>query len=135
MKLFVTGAAGFIGSRLAERLAADGHHVVCLDALTPYYDPAVKRGRLDLLSQLEGVELVEADLRTVDLAPIVEGLEAVFHFAAQPGVRASWSGFSEYAEHNLLATQRLLAALTADTLDRFVFASSSSSRRRLTAGS
>lgn len=71
--------------------------------------------------------LVEADLRTATLAPVMEGVDVVFHQAAQPGVRASWaSGFADYVSHNVLARQRLLEGCVASGVGRVVYASSSS---------
>jgi UDP-glucuronate 4-epimerase len=126
VRALVTGAAGFIGSRLTEFLAEGGHDVVAVDALTPYYTPALKASRLDRLGRLTNVETIEGDLNKIDLAMAVADCEAVFHFAAQPGVRASWTGFDQYVDNNVLATQRLLAAIDPDIIRRFVFASSSS---------
>jgi nucleoside-diphosphate-sugar epimerase len=72
-------------------------------------------------------ELVEVDLRNAELAPLLDGIDVVFHLAAQPGVRASWSdGFPSYVEHNIVATQRLLEASRQRPLHRFTFTSSSS---------
>lgn len=122
----MTGAAGFIGSRLADRLVDGSNEVRCVDSLTPYYDPALKRQRLDALGSRAGVEVVEADLRTADIVPLLHDVDVVLHLAAQPGVRASWSGFAEYVGHNVLATQRLLDASREITPQRIVFASSSS---------
>lgn len=125
MRALVTGAAGFIGSHLVERLARDGWDVVAVDNLTPYYDVTQKRANASAVRAGSGVEVTEADLTTADLAPLIEGIDVVFHQAGQPGVRSSWDDFASYTEHNLLATQRLLAALPP-SLSRFVFASSSS---------
>jgi len=119
----VTGVGGFVGSHLADALLARGDDVVGVDCFTPYYDPAAKRANVPA-----GVRLVEADLRDADLGPLVAGAGVVFHQAAQPGVRLSWSsGFADYDSHNVLATQRLLeACLAADVRPRVVYASSSS---------
>jgi UDP-glucuronate 4-epimerase len=127
MRALVTGAAGFIGSRLAARLLDDGHEVRGVDALTPSYDPDDKRANLDPLRDREGFEFAEADLRDAPLEPLVE-VDAVFHLAAQPGVRSSWGeSFADYAGHNVLATQRLLEACRdAAQAPSFVMASSSS---------
>jgi UDP-glucuronate 4-epimerase len=126
MKALLTGAAGFIGSTLAERLLADGHTVVGVDALTDYYDPALKRRNLAALDA-PGFELVEGDLNQIDLAPLLDGTDVVFHLAGQPGVRASWGDtFGDYLDQNVRSTQRLLEACKGAGTGRFVYASSSS---------
>jgi nucleoside-diphosphate-sugar epimerase len=127
VRALVTGAVGFIGSHLAASLLDRGHQVRGVDAFTPYYDPRQKRDNVRDLDGRDGFDLVEADLRTADLGPLLDGVDVVFHLAAQPGVRLSWSdGFATYVEHNVLATQRLLEAAKDVRIDRFVYASSSS---------
>lgn len=127
MHALVTGAAGFIGSHLTERLVSEGHLVRAVDCLTPYYVVDQKMGNLSAIRGLHACEVVEADLRTCDLASMLDGIDVVFHQAGQPGVRASWaSGFDAYVEHNIRATQRLLEAVRTVPIRRFVFASSSS---------
>src|SRR6476619_3848268 len=112
MRALVTGAAGFIGSHLVERLVAEGHTVVAVDCLTSYYELEQKRANLVSLHGLPDCVVVQEDLRTTDLAPLLEGIDLVFPQAGQPGVRASWaSGFASYVEHNVLVTQRLLEAI------------------------
>ncbi|HET6795040.1 MAG TPA: NAD-dependent epimerase/dehydratase family protein [Acidimicrobiales bacterium] len=128
MRAVVTGAAGFIGSRLCARLLADGHLVLGVDCLTDYYDPDVKMANLSALVDLPGArfEWCAADLSRDNVADLVDGAEVVFHLAGQPGVRPSWGdGFDAYLRHNLAATQRLLEALRTHPA-RLVFASSSS---------
>ena len=133
----ITGVAGFIGSQLAEALVAAGETVVGVDCFTPYYDRAVKEANVAELRTGAGHERFrfhEVDLRTVspdDLAGLLDGVDVVYHQAAQPGVRLSWSdGFATYDECNVLATQRLLEAVRAVSSDgagpRVVYASSSS---------
>jgi len=123
----VTGAGGFVGSHLVDTLLARGDTVVGIDCFTPYYDPEAKRQNLEAAQQHHGFTLVEADLRDADLMPVLEGVDTIFHQAAQPGVRLSWSdGFGEYASHNVLATQRLLEAAHHSDVRRVVYASSSS---------
>ena len=103
----VTGAAGFIGSTLADRLLADGVRVTGVDAFTDYYDPALKRRNVSAALGHRSFTLLELDLATADLGRLPD-VDVVFHQAAQPGVRASWGReFSTYTQHNVLATQRL----------------------------
>ena len=127
MSALVTGAAGFIGSNLTERLLGDGVEVRGVDRLSDYYDPELKRANLAALEAQSGFTFVEGDLTRIDLEALLEGIDVVFHLAAQPGVRASWGReFEIYLSDNLLATQRLLEASRQRELRRFVFASSSS---------
>jgi len=125
----VTGAAGFIGSHLVERLLSQGVRVTGVDCFTDYYDPMLKRANLASAMRAAGesrFRLIDVDLAVADLAPLPE-VTVVFHQAAQPGVRASWgSEFSTYVSHNVLATQRLLERYRNTALERFVYASSSS---------
>lgn len=126
MSALVTGCAGFVGSRLCERLLRAGHDVVGVDALTDLYDPRTKDANLRPLREQAGFRFVRADLRTDELRPLV-GADAVFHLAARPGPRDSWgAAFGDYLDHNVLATQRLLEACRAERTGRLVFASSSS---------
>ena len=124
----VTGAAGFIGSHLCERLLELGHQVIGVDAFTDYYPRPVKEANLAALRGQPGFRLVEADLTRAELTGLVGEADFVLHQAGQPGVRPSWgSHFDEYVARNILATQRLLeAARGSKRLRRVVFASSSS---------
>ncbi|HET6602343.1 MAG TPA: NAD-dependent epimerase/dehydratase family protein [Gaiella sp.] len=120
MRYLVTGAAGFIGSHLAEALVAEGHDVVGLDSFNDYYDPARKRANAD------GSGVVEADLLDADLDGLLADVDAVFHLAGQPGVRASFGpGFELYVARNVHASARLFEA-AARRGARVVYASSSS---------
>ena len=122
----VTGAAGFIGSHLCERLLRDGVRVTGVDCFTDYYDPALKRHNILASIGHPAFQLIELDLASADLNALPE-VDVVFHQAAQPGVRASWGAeFSVYTHHNVLATQRLLERYRGHALERFVYASSSS---------
>ncbi len=124
----VTGAAGFIGSHLCERLLAAGHQVIGLDDFSDYYPRAVKEANLTPLLTRAGFEFIAVDLARAALAPLVARVDHVFHQAGQPGVRPSWGkDFEIYLDRNVRATQRLLeAAKGAPRLRRLVFASSSS---------
>ena len=123
----VTGVAGFVGSNLAERLLADGWQVTGIDCFTDYYARSFKERNLAPLRAHSRFAFVEADLVTADLAPLVKGVDVVFHEAGQAGVRASWgTSFEVYTHDNILATQALLEAVKGSDLHRFVYASSSS---------
>lgn len=128
MRALVTGVAGFVGSNLAERLIADGHEVLGIDAFLDYYPRSFKEANLAALRQSPGFSFVEADLNDVDLRALLHGRDWVFHQAAQAGVRASWgTSFEIYTASNIRATQRLLeAAVKTPGLQRLVYASSSS---------
>jgi len=127
VRALVTGVAGFLGSTLAEALRTSGFDVVGVDAFTANYEPAVKRANLERLLRDPGFRFVEADLRHVDLGPLFDGVSHVAHLAALPGVRSSWGEpFRAYAEHNIVATQRLLDASRGRALVRVAVASSSS---------
>lgn len=128
MRSLVTGTAGFIGSHVASRLLDMGHEVTGVDVFTDYYPRWIKERNLARLSGRSGFHFLEADLETLALPEILPGFEAVFHLAAQAGVRASWGqSFSEYIKNNIQATQKLLeACLGLPDLRRFVYASSSS---------
>ncbi len=109
MKIVVTGAAGFIGSHLSQRLARDGHEVVGIDAFNDYYSPQLKRQNAGH-AQAAGARVVEADLNDADLRPILQGAGVVYHLAAQPGIDASVA-LETYVRHNITATHKLLEAL------------------------
>ncbi len=123
----VTGVAGFIGSQTAEALVARGHRVIGLDAFVDFYPRVIKEANLNSLRLSPNFSLVEADLRTADLSGLFQGVDCIFHLAAQAGVRTSWGeGFASYVENNVLGTQRLLEAARQSGVRRVVYASSSS---------
>lgn len=127
MIALVTGAAGFVGSHLSAALLDDGAEVLGVDAFTDYYSRLRKEQNLAHLRGRPGFSFLEDDLSEAPLAPLLDGVDCVFHLAGQPGVRASWGpDFVQYVRHNIAATQRLLEASMLHPLRKFVFASSSS---------
>lgn len=127
MKVLVTGACGFIGSSLSERLIEEGMEVVGLDSFFDYYPRKIKERNIENLLNNSGFKFVEADILEVNWDEILSDISGVFHQAAIAGVRASWGGsFNQYVENNILGTQKLLEACTDKNLDKFVYASSSS---------
>ncbi|AKT37120.1 NAD-dependent epimerase/dehydratase family protein [Chondromyces crocatus] len=128
MRCLVTGAAGFVGSHLSERLVALGHDVVGVDRFSAYYPLSHKEANLARLRDEPRFRLEAVDLCEADLVRLLDGCEVVFHVAAQAGVRSSWEGFDVYLRDNVLATQRLLEAARrpGSTVRKVVYASSSS---------
>ena len=128
MRCLVTGVAGFVGSHLAERLLTDGHEVCGIDAFIDYYPRGIKERNLESLRDWDRFTFVEGDILTVNLFQLLDGVDWIFHQAAQAGVRSSWGReFGRYTDCNVLTTQRLLeVALHVKSLRRFVYASSSS---------
>ena len=123
----VTGAAGFIGSHLCDRLLALGHKVVGVDSFRDYYGRALKEQNLEALRAHPDFTFEELDLVDADLRRVLRGANVVYHLAGQPGVRPSWGEqFDSYLRDNVLATQRLLESLKEIPVDRLVFAGSSS---------
>jgi UDP-glucuronate 4-epimerase len=117
VRYVVTGAAGFIGSHLAEALQEQGHEVVGVDCFTDYYDPSLKE------ENAAGLDVLRLDLADEDLP--LDGVDGVFHLAGQPGVRSFGDVFDEYVRRNLVATRRVFEAAARSGV-RVVFASSSS---------
>lgn len=130
MKVLVTGAAGFIGSHLAEKLARRGDTAVGLDNFNDYYDPAKKRANAARLATYPNFRMVEQDIR--ERAAMfnlfaAEKFDAVAHLAAMAGVRNAVLHPDLYVQVNLNGTQNLLdAARAAGGVQNFVMASTSS---------
>jgi UDP-glucuronate 4-epimerase len=132
MRILLTGAAGFIGSHLAERLLARGDRVVGLDNFDAFYDRAVKESNLAGLRSSAGFVFHEGDITSApDLVAAAAastggGLDVVVHLAALAGVRPSIEDPVRYAHVNLVGTSRVLELCRAQKIPRLVFASSSS---------
>jgi nucleoside-diphosphate-sugar epimerase len=127
MRVVVTGAAGFIGSHLCERLLVDGHEVVGIDSFSDFYERPLKEKNLEVALENRNFAFEELDLHHAYLRKTLRGAEAVFHLAGLDGVSPSWGDhFDRYVEDNVVATQRLLEAIRSEETGRLVFASSSS---------
>ena len=129
MKLLVTGAAGFIGFHTARSLLDRGDEVVGVDNLNPYYDPALKLARLQILKQFRNFRFSELDIadRTAmeDLFR-VEGFQRVIHLAAQAGVRYSVDHPHIYIESNIAGFLHVIEGCRRNAIEHLVYASTSS---------
>ena len=127
MKAFVTGAAGFIGSTLVDRLLAQGHDVVGVDCFTDYYPRPMKERNIAAARPHSRFRFLDARLQDLDLRDLLQDRSHIFHLAAQAGVRKSWGrDFTIYTVNNIDATQVLLEACRGLMLQKLVYSSSSS---------
>lgn len=125
MKILVTGAAGFIGSHLAQKLKALGHDVIGIDCFTEYYNRALKEWNAAQVKH-DGIEILTLDLAEDPLEDVLEGCDVMYHFAAQPG-NSTKTPFEVYLRNNILATRRLAeAAMRVADLSCFVNVATSS---------
>src|SRR5512140_731187 len=128
-RILVTGAAGFIGSSLVDRLLARGDRVVGLDNFDPFYSPAEKRRNLEHALTQPHFRLAEVDCAGLDPTDIALGddqFDAIVHLAAKAGVRPSIQQPAAYTRANIVATQTILELARRRGISRVVFGSSSS---------
>ena len=126
MAIAITGAAGFIGSHLAESLLGDGHEVLGIDSFSDYYSRSAKEHNLATALKHDRYRFIELDLAVDDLRDVFKDVEVVYHLAGRPGVRAAMTQFDQYVSDNLIATHRVLEAVKGVPLKSFVYAGSSS---------
>ena len=129
MRILVTGAAGFIGSALTERLIARGDEVLGYDNLNDYYDPALKEARLARLTPLPGFSFVKASLEDRDALEQAFGTfkpDRVVNLAAQAGVRYSLENPRAYIDSNIVGFLNILEGCRHHGVQHLVYASSSS---------
>jgi UDP-glucuronate 4-epimerase len=129
MRYLVTGSAGFIGFHLARRLLNDGHEVIGLDAITPYYDRTLKLARNAELARAASYRFCQCrleDEKTVDLVADQIAPDCVVHLAAQPGVRYSIENPRAYIDSNIVGTFNLLEACRRYPPRHLLIASTSS---------
>ncbi|HDU4089788.1 TPA: NAD-dependent epimerase, partial [Klebsiella aerogenes] len=128
MKYLVTGAGGFIGFHVSQRLLKDGHHVVGIDNLNDYYDVSLKQARLNLLqSSLFTFHKMDlADRPQMEQLFVSEKFDRVIHLAAQAGVRYSLENPHAYADSNLMGFLNILEGCRHNKVQHLIYASSSS---------
>lgn len=129
MLLLITGAAGFIGARTAQLALDAGHEVVGVDNLNDYYDPRIKRHRLEPLLKSPGFCFTEMDIEDgdgLDRIFSAHRFDAVINLAARAGVRASITDPHVYMRTNTVATLNLLERMVKHGISKFVIASTSS---------
>jgi UDP-glucuronate 4-epimerase len=126
MKVLLTGAAGFIGMHVSKLLLARGDDVVGIDNLNDYYDPQLKRDRLEQLPGLRFIKMDIADRRSIEELFENEGFETVINLAAQPGVRYSLENPHAYVEANIVGFTNILEGCRHHRVGHLVYASSSS---------
>ena len=127
MNIIVTGAAGFIGSHLCQRLVSQGYRVTGIDSFLDYYPRWIKEMNLADLKNNSSFKFIENNILELDWNSLLEDVDIVIHLAAQAGVRASWGkSFLIYTKNNIEATQLILEASKEKKLKKLVFASTSS---------
>jgi UDP-glucuronate 4-epimerase len=129
LKYLVTGAAGFIGNFVSERLCNEGHEVVGLDNLNDYYDPALKLARLDRIKHLDSFRFIKMDISDRSAIAelfVKEKFNRVIHLAAQAGVRYSIENPMAYIDSNLVGFATILEGCRHNKIEHLVYASSSS---------
>src|SRR3990170_2993450 len=129
MQVLITGAAGFIGSHLSEKLLAGGYQGVGVDNFDDFYSPRVKQENLAACRQEEGFTLVEGDIRDracVEALLQNNSIDMIVHLAAKAGVRPSIKNPLEYQDVNINGTLVLLEAARLHGIRKFIFSSSSS---------
>ena len=128
-KILITGVAGFIGYHLTEKLLNNNYHIIGIDNLNDYYDPNLKKARLDNLNELSNFEFHKVDfIYNKKLIPIFENnqIDQVIHLGAQAGVRYSISNPQLYIDTNITGFLNILENSKNYKIEYIIYASSSS---------
>ncbi|MBM7622027.1 nucleoside-diphosphate-sugar epimerase [Bacillus tianshenii] len=128
MNILVTGAAGFVGSHLCESLLEEPtYHVTGVDTFIGPTPPSFKRMNLQNLLDHPRFCFMQTNLLNTNLEQLLNGVDAIYHLSAIPGVRSSWGDeFAPYMDNNILATQKLLESVKSINIKRFIYISTSS---------
>jgi nucleoside-diphosphate-sugar epimerase len=134
-KVLVTGAAGFIGFQTVQKLLAEGHNVTGIDNFEETLNSNVHRRKKVRNFNHPCFNFLEADILNYDLNSLLDGVNAVFHFAATPGLVPSWTNFEAYLNNNVLASFKLAEAIhRSHTTCKVILASTSSVYGELAVG-
>jgi nucleoside-diphosphate-sugar epimerase len=126
-RILVTGAAGFIGSHVAETAAKRGYSVNAIDSFSPHlYSSELKRANWNVLSGFSSINLFEGDLCRDDVSQLVLDSDIIVNSAAVPGLMPSWDLFSEYLDSNVLALSKILECIPNDSSKKIIQLSTSS---------
>lgn len=129
MKICITGAAGFIGSHLAHKLANSGHEIIAVDNFADFYDRSLKDMRVNNLLDTSNIKLFSVDIALPDQIHQLIKLtkpQVVFNLAAQPGVRLGLKGTNNYVQNNIVGFSNILKSAVENNVPFFLYASSSS---------
>ena len=127
MRIAVTGAAGFIGSRITTRLLEQGHHVFGVDNFSEVLNPSGnRRKRIEHLKKSENFTFIESDISSPYIADALEGVSAIINEAAIPGQAKSWDNFDDYVHSNLIGVNNLVKVGIDLKIEKFIQASTSS---------
>ncbi|MHA1230328.1 MAG: GDP-mannose 4,6-dehydratase [Candidatus Helarchaeota archaeon] len=129
MEILVTGCAGFIGSHLTKKLLEEGHTVIGIDSLDPFYSTIIKQERLEILNKYPEFKFFKNDLQEIDKIDVIfanNSIDQIIHIAARAGVRTSIKVPLSYIDYNIKVTNYLLEQSVKYSINNFIFASSSS---------